>query len=271
MKQTLTISLGIVLMIAAGLLLGGWQAQNFPNGNGTGSGTVGNCTGAGLAYYAGAGTTTSCDTNITDNGSGRLLIPAGSGSAPSIALTTASGTGITFPAAGAVDMTGSGGSTFECSGASHYCELPNTSAFVWTNGGIGGTIDSGFSRDAAAVLDAGNGSNGDTTGKVKAAGYMSAGTKFTTNAGCGESAGTITGGATAGKITTSGSTSCSTVVTFGNSATAPNGWACQAVDLTTPADAHNPTVAPTSTTTVTITTGTIVANDVIQLGPCIAY
>lgn len=99
--------------------------------------------------------------------------------------------------------------------------------------------------------------------------YISAGTKFTTNAGCGESAGTTTGGATAGKFTTAGSTSCTSIVTFGNTATAPNGWACYAHDLTTTGDYNNPRTSSNGTT-LTIVTGTIVASDVIEFG-CVGY
>ena len=118
------------------------------------------------------------------------------------------------------------------------------------------------------MIDFGNGTASNTTAKLKAAGFMSVGTKFTSSGGCTE--GTLVGGATAGKFTTSGSTSCSTVITMGDSATAPNGWDCHALDLTTAADVTNPHQTSSTTTTATLATGTIVANDVIQFS-CIGY
>ncbi len=72
------------------------------------------------------------------------------------------------------------------------------------------------------------------------------------------------GGATAGKFATSG-TSCNLTITFPSAA--PNGWACWASDLTTPAD----TVKEASTTTTTaVFAGTTVAADVIVWN-CIGY
>lgn len=140
----------------------------------------------------------------------------------------------------------------------------------WTSAAYNSGVDLGLSRDTISTLDVGGGTASSTTGKVKAAGYLSLGTKFTTNAGCGESAGTISGGATTAKITTAGSTSCTTIVTFGDTATAANGWACQVVDLTTAADYYNPRTTSTATT-LTIVTGTIVSGDVLQVGPCEGY
>lgn len=45
--------------------------------SGGGSGTVSNCTGAGNAFYSGAGTTVSCDTSITDSGTGQFTFTQG--------------------------------------------------------------------------------------------------------------------------------------------------------------------------------------------------
>lgn len=134
--------------------------------------------------------------------------------------------------------------------------------------------DIGISRKSAGILSitgagAGNHTVGDTTGSVAGSSFRSAGTKFTTNAGCGESAGTIAGGASAGAITTAGSTSCTTIVTFGDTDTTVTRWACFAHDITTTADYANPRVS-SNTTTATIVTGTIVAGDVIELA-CLGY
>lgn len=144
---------------------------------------------------------------------------------------------------------------------------PSSGAYCFTSGASAKAgSDTCISRDSAGVMEVGS-TAADTTGKLKAAAFISVGTKFTTNAGCSEV--TTVGGATAGKITTVGSTGCTTIVTMGNSATAPNGWACYAHDLTTSADYNNPHVSSTATT-ATIVTGTIVSGDVIEFG-CIGY
>jgi hypothetical protein len=57
---------------------------------------------------------------------------------------------------------------------------------------------------------------------------------------------------------------------MGNSATAPNGWSCTAIDLTTSGDVTNPHQTATAATTATFASGTIVAGDVIQFS-CIGY
>jgi hypothetical protein len=139
---------------------------------------------------------------------------------------------------------------------------------AWTSGTEAGTRDTGLSRSAAGVIAVGSGTAvGDTTAKVKASGYMSVGTKFTTNNGCTDSA--TTGGATAGTFTV-GSTSCTEIVTMGDSATAPNGWSCTVVDITTLADVTNPHQTTSNATTATIVTGTVVSGDKIQFS-CIGY
>ena len=122
------------------------------------------------------------------------------------------------------------------------------------------TWDTAISRSAAGVLAVGT-SNvaGNTTGKLKASAYMSAGTTFTSNAGCTESA--LAGGATAGKFTVGQATACTIIITMGNSATAPNGWTCTAYDQTAvPAAAIRQSATTTTTCSLSMTVAT---NDVI--------
>lgn len=126
--------------------------------------------------------------------------------------------------------------------------------------------DTTVARPAAKNLQIGVG--GDSSGSFFAASFQSHGTTFTTNNGCTDAA--TAGGATAGTFTVGAVTSCTEVVTMGNSATAPNGWSCTALDLTTSADVTNPHQTATSTTTATIVTGTIVASDKIQFS-CVGY
>lgn len=318
-----------------------WAQQTGGGQSGaTGSGTVGNCSGAGNAFYSGAGTVVGCDQSVVDNGTGTLTfgtvggnagvltingttsgsvslstpvaggavningginLSGAAGAATTIATTTTNagmtiapnGTGsVTFNAgtaanpsmqfAGMATNTGfdSPSTTSVCLITTGTCHalLVGTGVKVGSGDAFGfastaaatGSIDTGLTRSAAGIILVGNGSAADSSGVLKLAGVMSLGTKFTTNAGCGESAGTTTGGATAGKFTTSGSTSCTTTITMGNSATAPNGWSCTVHDITTAASANNPSSKSGSTTTAVITSGTIVASDVIEFS-CTGY
>lgn len=198
-----------------------------------------------------------------------MVTSAGGTTAPVYAMGT-SNTGIYSNAAGQVNFSTNGVDAAQFSTAGLVLNSSLTFGLVLGSATPGSSVgDLNASRSAAAVWAFGNGAAADTTAKLKASAYISVGTKFTTNAGCGESAGTIVGGGSTGKITTAGSTSCTTIVTLGDSATAPNGWACFAHDLTTSADYNNPHVS-SNATTATIVTGTIVAGDVIELS-CHGY
>jgi hypothetical protein len=121
--------------------------------------------------------------------------------------------------------------------------------------------DTELSRVSAGILGVGTSHTvGDTTGKLEAAGYVSVGTTFTLSANACTATG-LTGGATAGKMTSGATGACTFTVTMGNTATAPNGWACKANDLTTPADLINET-ATTATTAGFV--GTTVTGDAIN-------
>ncbi len=74
------------------------------------------------------------------------------------------------------------------------------------------------------------------------------------------------GGAAAGQYTSGTSGTCTVSITPGS--TAPNGWVCDAHDLTTPADVQNQTSA--STATVPVISGTTVSGDVVNF-KCYAY
>lgn len=123
---------------------------------------------------------------------------------------------------------------------------------------LGNNADTAISRSAANVLAVGNGTAGDTTGKVKSSGYMSVGTKFTAS-GCSNT--TTVGGATGGHFTSGTTGTCTVTITMGDSATAPNAWVCDAHDVTTVADV----ITQTSTLSATQCTisGTTASGDVI--------
>jgi hypothetical protein len=98
-------------------------------------------------------------------------------------------------------------------------------------------------------------------GGASASGFVSRnGTKFTIS-GC--SAGTTVGGPTAGSFVSGTTGNCTVVITLNGAIgmTAPNGWACHAADLTTPANLISQSAASTTTCTVT---GVTVSGDLLQ-------
>jgi hypothetical protein len=121
--------------------------------------------------------------------------------------------------------------------------------------------DVGISRLGAASLAMGNGTAGNSSSTLTAASYISGGTTFTSSGGLDEV--TLLGGATAGKFTTSTLTTGSTVITMGNSATAPNGWHCSASDITHPLDIIIGTSASATSCTLTVAVA-ITLGDVIE-------
>jgi hypothetical protein len=129
------------------------------------------------------------------------------------------------------------------------------------------TIDTALNRVAANIVGVGTTNGASTAGSVAAASFQSRGTTFTAS-GCGNT--TLVGGATAGKYTSVTAGSCTVTITMGNSATAPNGWVCDAHDLTTVADANNVTMGSSTTTTANLVEGTVAASDVISF-KCTGY
>ncbi len=286
-KNLVAITCIMIIAVTAAWIFGisPFQNQNFPS-LGVSQGGTGLTTLTTNAIYKGAGASAITPSSITDTGT--LVTVTG---APTLTFTNTTtgancinfGTNVRatpvcldnataeflinqnpVALAGAA---GSGGYYFRLTGAAARSNEPW--GWVASSTTATGTLDTTVSRDGAGVVDVGT-AQGNTTGKLQASAFISKGTKFTTNGGCGESSGTIVGGGTAGAITTAGSVSCTTIVTMGDSATAPNGWACNAVDLTTAIDALNPHQSATTTTTATFVTGAIVANDVIQVS-CNGY
>jgi hypothetical protein len=104
----------------------------------------------------------------------------------------------------------------------------------------------GFTSDKGAMVS--NGSNFFTY-------EASTGPTFSVTSGCG-TVGTVTGGATAGSFT-AGATSCAPVISL---PTAPNGWVCEAWDLTTNTDTLKQTADTATSCTLS---GTVASADVI--------
>jgi len=194
---------------------------------------------------------------------GELVLPAGTASAPNVQATgSASNTGLAVETtAGCWTSTGTVTGCIYNLGAA----VSNTKVYGFSSTATAnGTLDTAISRDAADVIDSGNGTQGDTSAKVQAAGFQSKGTKFTAS-GCSNS--TTLGGASAGSFASGTTGTCTVTVTMGNTLTATNGWSCKANDLTTTADTVNQTA--TTTTTVTLS-GTTVTGDLVNFF-CMAY
>ena len=94
----------------------------------------------------------------------------------------------------------------------------------------------------------------DTRGPI-----MVKGTKFTAS-GCSNS--TLVGGASRGTVTSGTTGTCTIVITIAGATglTAPNGWVCNAQDITTPANAIKQSASSSTTCTIT---GTTASGDVI--------
>jgi hypothetical protein len=127
----------------------------------------------------------------------------------------------------------------------------NSAIVSWVSAStLGGAADISVDRDAAGIL--GVTASGGTTAAnyraIKASAHYVAGTTFTAS-GC--SNGTLVGGATSGKMTL-GAASCTVVVTMGNSATAPNGWACSVEDQTTAAALVSQSASTTTTASFSV-------------------
>jgi hypothetical protein len=151
----------------------------------------------------------------------------------------------------------------------------NASGYFLNNGGggggtimsvnsISGSVTGGLNVTPSSTSTAGAtvGTTGTSTGAIQFQGFSATGTLPTLTGTC--TTGSQAGGNNAGKFTAT-CTSQTVIMTFTRSA--PNGWACKANDLSTPADTLNQTA--TTTTSATFT-GTTVAADVINY-QCIGY
>lgn len=199
--------------------------------------------------------------NAVTSGTSNQLI----GQAAGILLTTASGDIIIGDNAGSKITTGAQnvvigpgvGSATLATGTRNI--LLGTSTAVDTSGaGTNFTIniDNVFTATGTGVPAT---SSSSIAGSLKSSGFISGGTKFTIT-GC--AAGTTVGGATAGTFLSGTTGACTVTITLNGATglTAPNGWACSASDLTTPANLISQSF---SGPTTCILTGTTVTGDMI--------
>jgi hypothetical protein len=227
---------------------------------------------------SGAATTISTQANanliLAPNGTGTTVFNNGTATNPAITFAASATFGLYSASATNIAL-GTGSSAHDALNltSAGFVRSLSGGAFVFSSSATDATTaaDTGISRSAADVVAIGNGTQADTSGKVKAAAYISAGTTFTTNGGCSETS--LTGGASAGAFTI-GANGCSVVVTMGNSAAAPHGWACWANDQTT----ANVTQASagmrqtaTGSTTATFTLGTVPQVSDVIVFSCTGY
>jgi hypothetical protein len=139
-----------------------------------------------------AGTATNGVTMSND-----LLGPDGALTTPTYSFTTCVSCGMYQ--SGGTTLNFSGGGTRAAFSGSFFALLSNAVPLQF-----GASQDVAISRDAAGVLDVGSGASGNTTGRVKASGYMSVGTKFTTNNGCTDGANVVRVQSTTGSLTLAG-------------------------------------------------------------------
>ena len=149
------------------------------NPSGSGSGTVNNATGAANAYYAGAGTAVSGDTNIVDDGSGNWTF---SGTNPTFTTSTTN-KGITFTPQGSgtyifgggVTMSGASGAATTIGTSTSNANIilaPNGTGAVSVPAGAaatpglifaGDTAGNGFYRSGSSAISYTNGTSAKIT------------------------------------------------------------------------------------------------------------
>lgn len=222
------------------------------------------------AFTFGDGTTA-----VNLNGAGKLGFNLNGGSttgSPGLAdnVVLTGGTNTSFATTGGV-ITAQGAQTLS-GGAVNLTGGTSPSGVGGTGGAINITAGTSVTSTAGSVnISTGTGSTSNGTIHLQIAGsdavligtagqetlsnaFISAGTKFTAT-GCTNSA--TVGGAIAGQFTSGTTGTCTVVITL---PTAPNGWACHADDLTTPANFIGQSAKTTTSCTVQ---GTTVTNDII--------
>jgi hypothetical protein len=222
-----------------------WAGANRGNGNGEAN-AVGFC-------------------STVNSGSAVITISAGAQDACStVGIGTASN-GLQF-------LDGNGNDALTYNTTSVAIRNDHVVGFCSSSGcGASATLDTAIGRDAAGIIGVTQGTQGTTAANyraLKASAYYSAGTTFTTNTGCGTNT-SLTGGATAGTFALGSDGPCTVVITMGNSATAPNGWACLASDRTTLSALVDQSASSTTTASLNVPVASL-SGDVISFA-CIGY
>jgi hypothetical protein len=117
-----------------------------------------------LGYYSATGTSIGCDANITDNGSGQVLLPAGTGALPSVAIGQAT-TGIYQISSAHVDVVAAGSVIADfVVGA---VNINHAGVYQFGATTAGSAQDTGVSRTAADVIALGNGTAADESALLR--------------------------------------------------------------------------------------------------------
>lgn len=256
-----------------------WLPAQINNGGGSGGGgtTCGSptCTvstaGVGNGVLALSGNTSGTST-FTANAvagtvgnpvvmSNALMFPVGAVALPAIRFNDTFTDGFYSSGANAVTWAQNGGANGVTLNGAKY-QASNAGVFCWNSaaGDSTAACDTGLSRDAAGVVDAGTGAAQSSAGVVKAAAFRGGGAAATlTGTGaCATFSGQL-GGSSTGQSTCTAATAASTL-TITPGTTAPNGWICHVQDETTRANLFQQTSHTTTACTLTITS--VTQNDV---------
>lgn len=209
-----------------------------------------------------AGTSTNAVTasNVLAGPDGAVTTPTYGFSARGSQGIWASTTNLVITAPAGLFFQAQGTSTSVAINGANTMGMSSTGVFGMSSAAATAAPDTAISRTAAGVMAVGNGTAADTSGKFRAAGYISQGTTFTTNAGCTDTI--LTGGATVGKFTNGAVGSCTDIITLGSSASATNGWAGTVTDQTTSTAACR--ITSSTGTAVTIGCTGMVAADIVS-------
>jgi hypothetical protein len=113
----------------------------------------------------GTGTDTNISVQLTPKGTGQVIVPSGVSANPTLAVANGTqgwnltSTDACYVSSNAYQACFRGAGGISASG--------NIWGFAATSNAKSGTIDTGISRDAAAIVDVGNGTGSDTSGTVR--------------------------------------------------------------------------------------------------------
>lgn len=167
----------------------------------------------------------SCDANLSLIG-GQIILPAGTAAAPTVALPSPnSGYGFGVQSAGNFYVSSAGVFTMFFDRTVPKIQLYNVGLYCWDNSATdaSGSCDTGFSRDAAGIIDVGTGAQGNKGGTLQSG-------KYNTGTNCSSSAApAVCGSAAAGSVVVA---AAATTVTVNTTAVTANSQIFLAADDT---------------------------------------
>lgn len=211
LKVLAVMSLGVAVAWTAAFIQTG--GGTIGGGAGGGSGTVGNCSAAGNAFYSAAGTTIACDTTITDNGSGVLTFGTNGqlilqpGSATVAPLLYGSTAAVWWYNCNTLQICfGNGGASPSTTILTGTIEMGSGGAYKWSStAASNGSADTTICRQGTGVVEIGSGAACATSGSIIAQAYLTA-------ANCANSGGTCAA-ASSGSVSIAAAATTVTVAT----------------------------------------------------------